>query len=203
LSWESIDLLQRARAQLRRNTPVSIELEAWNPAAVLLLLYHLAGTEHILLTVRSNDVEHHKGQISFPGGAVHAADADLEATALRETYEEVGLDPDNIEVLGRLDDMVTNSHFRVTPVVGVLHGGPHEFIPSPAEVAEVLEVPLRHLLKPQNCAVDRQEQPGETARHPTYEFQGHRIWGATARILADFLQLLDSGPRSGTGSDAP
>lgn len=192
-SWQDslqVDLIEVARRRLAAYHPVSMDLNGWTPAAVLLLLYHNAGAEHVLLTVRSETVEHHRGQISFPGGAVHAADADLEMTALRETYEEVGIDPEAVEILGRLDDMVTISHFRVTPVVGFLHGGPFEFVPSPFEVAEVLEVPLRHLLDPAHLLADRRERDGELIVAPAYDFRGYRVWGATARILASFLSLL-------------
>ena len=193
------DLIALARRRLAGYRPAELELNGWKPAAVLLLLYPLAGSEHIVLTVRSETVEDHKGQISFPGGAVHAADADLETTAIRETYEEVGIDPDAIEPIGRLDDMVTVSNFRVTPVVGVLHGGPHEFRPSPDEVAEVLEVPLRHLLDPANRVVEWRERRGELTQNPAYEFNGYRVWGATARMLSGFLELLSD---SGTTADA-
>jgi 8-oxo-dGTP pyrophosphatase MutT (NUDIX family) len=200
LEFESADLIEVARQCVQAHTPVSLEIETWTAAAVLLLLYRVAGSEHILFTVRSNEVEHHKGQISFPGGAVHEADRDLEMTALRETYEEVGLDPEHIEVVGRLDDIITNSPFRVTPVVAILHGGPYEFVPSPAEVGEILEVPLRHLLDPNNVLEDRRARDGEASGRRSYTFGGHHVWGATARILTDFLQMLPAGGGRGEGS---
>lgn len=193
---ENLDLIDLARWRLATYSPVALDLNGWKLAAVLLLLYPSAGSEHIVFTVRSHTVEDHKGQISFPGGAVHAADADLETTALRETYEEIGIDPAAIEPIGRLDDMVTVSNFRVTPVVGILHGGPHEFRPSPHEVAEVLEVPLRHLLDPANSILERRERRGEMVDNPAYDFHGYRIWGATARMLSSFLALL-SPPAAG------
>src|SRR5581483_4386924 len=96
----------------------------------------------------------HKGQISFPGGGRHGADEDLATTALRETWEEVGVHPDHVEIIGALDELMTISDFRVAPYVGVLKQTPYEFVPSPIEVAEVLEPPLRHLLDPANVVYE-------------------------------------------------
>jgi len=184
------DFVALSRDRLLNHRARGLDLNGWTPAAVLILLYPKAGSDHILFTVRSNRVEHHKGQISFPGGAVHAADADLAITALRETYEEVGVATDAVEVLGRLDDMVTISNFRVTPFVGVLHGGPQEFVPSPVEVAEVLEIPIAHLLDSANVVAERHERNGQMLQGIAYVYEGHRIWGATARMLTEYLDLL-------------
>ena len=187
------NLREIARARLATYEPAAMPLASWRPAAVLLLLYSVGGAEHMLFTLRTDTVEHHKGQISFPGGAVHEADADLETTALRETYEEVGVDPPAVEIIGRLDDMITSSDYRVTPFVGILHGGPYEFVPSPFEVAKILEVPLLHLLNPANFVEDRRERDGHFVVTPAYNFGEHRIWGATARMLSGFLELIGSG----------
>jgi 8-oxo-dGTP pyrophosphatase MutT (NUDIX family) len=127
--------IDRARELLATYEPRNLHAPDAMPAAVLLLLYHLEGEDRILLTVRTDRVEHHKGQISFPGGAVHDADADLSVTALRETWEEVGVRPEDVEIIGRLDGMVTTSNFLVAPYVGVLRSVPYEFIPSELEVA--------------------------------------------------------------------
>jgi ADP-ribose pyrophosphatase YjhB (NUDIX family) len=107
--------IDRARELLARYEPRDPFAPDANPAAVLLLLYHLHGEDRIVLTVRTDTVEHHKGQISFPGGAVHDEDGDLSVTALRETWEEVGVRPDAVEIIGRLDGMVTTSNFLVAP----------------------------------------------------------------------------------------
>src|SRR5713226_3771072 len=96
-----------ARTRLASRRPVELDLNGWTPAAVLVLVYPKAGVEHLLLTMRTEIVEHHKGQISLPGGGAHGEDLDLEAGALRETFEEVGILPEDVEVLGRLDDVVT------------------------------------------------------------------------------------------------
>jgi len=104
---ESHDYIQLSRERLVAYAPHRIELPTAMPAAVLVPLIHHAGADRVILTVRSHDVEHHKGQISFPGGAVHAADADLATTALRETWEENGVVPDDVEAIRPLDDIVT------------------------------------------------------------------------------------------------
>ena len=102
-------------------------------AAVLVPLLEKAGEWHVLVTQRTNEVQHHRGQISFPGGACDTDDASLQATALRETYEEIGVPPAAVEVLGLLDDMWTSSRFAITPVVGVIPY-PFAFRLNPAEV---------------------------------------------------------------------
>jgi 8-oxo-dGTP pyrophosphatase MutT (NUDIX family) len=179
-----------ARARLASREPVPLQLGDWMPAAVLILLYPKDGEDRVLLTVRTDLVEHHKGQISFPGGAADATDLNPEATALRETFEEVGIPPSDVEVLGRLDDVRTVSSYRVTPVVGALDEAPQGFTPSPFEVAEVLEIPITHLLNPANYIEERRERGGEIHIAPSYEYDGYRVWGVTARMLAGFLRLF-------------
>jgi 8-oxo-dGTP pyrophosphatase MutT (NUDIX family) len=179
-----------ARRRLTERVPSTLLLGDWTPAAVLILVYPRDGDERVLLTVRTELVEHHKGQISFPGGAADADDASPEVTALRETFEEVGIPPHEVEVLGRLDDVRTVSSYRVTPVVGALRYAPRGFTPSPYEVAEVLEVPITHLLDPAHFIEERRERNGDVHYAPSFEYDSYRIWGVTARILNDFLSLL-------------
>jgi 8-oxo-dGTP pyrophosphatase MutT (NUDIX family) len=188
----SEDYIGRARRVLATYQPRGVHAPETRDAAVLVLLYHNAGREHVLLTVRTDTVEHHKGQISFPGGARHGADEDMATTALRETWEEVGVRPEHVEIIGRLDELVTISNFRVTPFVGVLSHAPYEFVPQVDEVALVLEVPVRHLLDPANQVRESRALPdGRVVALPAYVYEGHRIWGATARMLEGFLTLLD------------
>jgi 8-oxo-dGTP pyrophosphatase MutT (NUDIX family) len=187
------DLIALARRCLDGYASAGIALGEWKPAAVLVPLYGRAGHERVLFTVRSNLVEHHKGQISFPGGAFSDEDPDLAMTALRETEEEVGLDRSRVEIVGRLDDIVTVSNFRVSPFVGVLRDETPTFYPSPLEVAEILDVPLRHLLDRANLTLEETSTGGEA--RPAYRFGQYLIYGATARILAGFLALLsESSP---------
>jgi 8-oxo-dGTP pyrophosphatase MutT (NUDIX family) len=179
-----------ARELLRDYRPRDTHAPAARRAAVLTLLYHDQGSDRVLLTKRTDTVEHHKGQICFPGGGVHDADADLTVTALRETWEEVGIRPEHVEVIGRLDDIVTVSNFLVTPFVGVLHHTPYEYVPSAHEVAEVLEPPIADLLDDATLVLEQREYEGVTRMAPAYIWNGHRIWGATARMLQELLDLL-------------
>ena len=189
------DYIERARRLLADYEPRALDLPPTaREAAVLLLLYGHEGEEGVVLTVRTDTVEHHKSQISFPGGGHDPEDVDLTATALREAWEEVGVHPDDVEIIGRLDDAFTVSNFRVAPFVGVLRRWPYAYAPSPIEVAEVLEVPLRHLLDPATRVEEmRRLEDGRTYVGPAYYYHHHRIWGATARMLEEFLDLLQGG----------
>ena len=170
-------------------------------AAVLIPLYEREGQYHVLFTLRTEHVEHHKGQISFPGGAADPEDPDLEFTALRETFEEIGVRPDDVEVLGRLDDIVTITNFLVTPYVGVLRGPvPYPFRHNEHEVAELLEVPLSHLMEEANVVQETREIGGRPTPTYSYRFGEHVIWGATARILRGFLDLLAPALRPPAGA---
>jgi 8-oxo-dGTP pyrophosphatase MutT (NUDIX family) len=158
-------------------------------AAVLVPLYVADGQLWLILQRRSAGLSLHAGQLAFPGGMREEADADEVATALREAREELGIDPASVIVLGRLDDAVTSTGYVVTPVVGAL---PHplELTLRPEEVAEVVAVPAAELLRPGAVAEQEVVLGSERVRSPVYHCGGHRIWGATARILADLLGRL-------------
>lgn len=159
-------------------------------AAVLLPLCQERGETRVLFTRRTDTVEHHKGQISLPGGREDAGDSGLLATALRETEEELGIPPDRIEILGALDDAYTVvSGFVITPYVGVL---PHP-IPlriSPHEIAEVLTVPLSTFRDPSRVRVEEREREGERIQVYFYHHGRHEIWGATGRIMKNFIDVV-------------
>ena len=160
-------------------------------AAVLIPLYGPGPDFRVLYTVRTQEVEHHKGEISFPGGGVEPADESLEQTALRETHEEVGIAPADVTLLGRLDDVITISDFLVTPVVGRVEVYPYTFAPARLEVAEVLEVPLSHLRDPANRAAHPNPPKGRSrAKFPAYRFGEHLIFGATALMTTRLLRAL-------------
>jgi len=161
-------------------------------SAVLVPLYAVDGRYHVLFTKRSEHVEYHKAQISFPGGAEDPGDADLLFTALRETHEEIGVHPDHIEVIGQLDDFVTITNFRVRPYVGLITRSPYEFAFDEREVAELLSVPVAHLSDPANCIdeVRHLEGRGEVLMR-SYAWGEHVIWGATAMMLRHFLELVE------------
>jgi 8-oxo-dGTP pyrophosphatase MutT (NUDIX family) len=158
-------------------------------AAVLVPLVFFQNEWHVLYTRRTDRVESHKGQVSFPGGACDEGETTPEETALREADEEIGIDPKDVKVIGRLSRMVTISKFKVTPVVGVIPF-PYAFKTSGAEVARVFTMPLLWLANRNNYWEFSMPGSGRTliAYHP---YDGELLWGATARMTINFLSLLD------------
>lgn len=165
------------------------------PAAVMVLLYPKDGDYCVLLNKRSQDVEHHKGEISFPGGATDPEDRDSLDTALRETEEEMGIHRDDINVLGEMDEVATRSRFRVNVFAGVI-SPPYDFRPSADEIAEIVEFPVSALKDPASVRVETHWQDGASSTVYSYAYDKHLVFGATARILQQFLQLLENGLES-------
>lgn len=159
------------------------------PAAVLVGLIARERGWHLLLTRRTDHLHHHPGQISFPGGRHEDDDADLIATALRETEEEVGIPAGQVDVLGCLPRFATPSGFCITPVVALL---PAQICcrPDPFEVAEVFELPLDWVCDGRNFQQHRIHLAGSLRQIPALPFQGRFIWGATAGILAMLAEFL-------------
>ncbi len=187
----SDEILERVQQVLADYTPRRIDQPAAAPAAVLILVCDRDGEPHIIFTERTNHVEHHKGQISFPGGACDDADDCAETTALRETFEEIGVHPEHVRIVGQLDDMVTVSNFRVTPFVGLLSTqSDYPFVLNDHEVSQVVQVPLMFLLDEQNMELEVRQHQGREVLVPAFSYDGHRIWGATARMLHQFIELL-------------
>lgn len=158
-------------------------------AAVLLALVHSHGEAALLLTERSDAVERHKGQISLPGGAVEPGESPLDA-ALRETCEEIGVRAEDVTVLGALDDEETVvSGFLLTPFVGSIPY-PYPLRASPAEVQRVLEVPVRTLLDPRNVRAEEWTHDGERRTVLFFTAGKDVVWGATARVIMQFLRVV-------------
>jgi len=162
-------------------------------AAVLILLIDYGPTQPcgVLLTQRTDHLSHHPGQISFPGGRCEDSDENHRHTALRETEEEVGLDPKAIEFLGALTPYLTRTGFRIHPMVGVLKA-PYQPTVDPHEVAEVFEVPLAFLLNGDNHRKDTRIFEGKTRYFWAMPYENHYIWGATAGIIRDFYECMTS-----------
>src|SRR3954471_12493567 len=155
-------------------------------AAVLVPLYLDTGDLHAVFTKRRTDLRRHAGEISFPGGRQDHPDEDLRRTALRESEEEIGLDPEEVELIGALPPTGTFvTSYKVHPFVGLIDGR-LELEPNPDEVAEVLRFGLAELRD--GYAMKRLVRRGVPIRTPTYTVGRHLIWGATARILGDFLE---------------
>ena len=159
-------------------------------AGVLLLLYPVRGPLHLVLTLRTSDLDHHAGQVALPGGGWEEGDGTLRETALREAGEELGIATDGLELLGPLTPLyVPPSHNLVHPFVTYTPQRP-AFRPDPREVAELLEIPLSLFLDP---AIRHEEEwviGGTPVCIPFYAVGGHEVWGATAIVLAEFVALL-------------
>jgi 8-oxo-dGTP pyrophosphatase MutT (NUDIX family) len=157
-------------------------------AAVLMPFFKLKNEPYLLLTLRTHEVETHKGQISFPGG-MREGEEDLWTTALRETYEEVGIESSKIKPLGKFHDYISITSYRVSPFAGYIET-PFQTVPQAREVAEILYVPIKIFLDPKLLRIEKTDKyPGET--HVCfYTFGAHQIWGLTARIIRDFFDML-------------
>lgn len=165
------------------------------PAAALVLLYPLDDAPHVLLTVRAGRLGKHAGQVSFPGGLIDAGESVRDA-ALREAFEEVGLDPAAVRVAGALSPLyITVSNFAIHPVAGVAASTPR-LRPSTAEVARLLPAPLAALADPANLRRGTRWRDDLPCDVPYFEVRNERVWGATAMVLAELLTLLDLAPRN-------
>lgn len=158
-------------------------------SAVVLPLFLKNDEWHILFIKRTDTVEHHKGQVSFPGGRREPEDRTLKNTALREFYEEIGIPPENIEVLGKLDDGTTlSSNYIVSPYV-VLIPYPYEFKPDAREIAYIFDVPVSKLLSAGSFKMEERYLEGRQVKSYFFDAGHEIIWGATARILRQFLEI--------------
>jgi 8-oxo-dGTP pyrophosphatase MutT (NUDIX family) len=172
------------------NSSLATELKC---AAVLLPLFRKGQEWHLIFTRRTDAVEDHKGQVSFPGGGCDEHETTPAQTALREAQEEIGLLPQDVHILGKLKDVVTISHFRVTPVIGVIPW-PYTFHLSLNEVSRVFSMPLTWLAQPENWDEFNFTPEGSPRSFPviTYHtYDGEVLWGASARITHNFLEVLN------------
>ncbi len=181
-------LAEKISSVLVARTPEVVSGNNLKPAAVLIPIQERADGDYIVLTKRGDNMPTHKGQIAFPGGRVHAGDADLVATALRESHEEIGVVPDHVRVLGRLDEFTAGYGIVVTPVVGVIPPQ-YDFRLDLTETSAIASVPIQSLMEPGTYVKNAHLSPGG---HPSYHFyvnNGWDVWGVTARILVQFLEL--------------
>ena len=160
--------------------------------AVLLLLYPIAGELHVPLTVRTGSLRHHSGEVSLPGGSFDAADGTLDRTALREAWEELGITAESVEIVTDLTPVwISVSNFLITPYVGFIAEQP-VLKPAPPEVAEVIEVPISLLVKPEIVHSEIRNLRGDSLRIPYFAIGSYKVWGATGLILAELAGRLQS-----------
>jgi 8-oxo-dGTP pyrophosphatase MutT (NUDIX family) len=162
--------------------------------AALLLVYPIDGNPHVLLTVRGSKLRKHSSQVSFPGGAVDPAES-FASAALREASEEVGVAPASVRILGQLTPLhIPVSGYRLHPIVGILDAR-QDFVAAESEVERILEVPIDDLRDPAVVKWERQRREAAGKAYdidiPYFTVEGHKVWGATAMALSEFLALLD------------
>ena len=180
-----------ALAHATLNTPPQQHPEGLTQAAVLIPFLWIDLAWHILFTRRTDHLETHKGQVAFPGGSVDPEDAELKATALREAFEETGIQPSSVRVLGQMAEMVTITRFLVTPVVGVV-SWPQPLKLAEAEVSRAFTIPLAWLADPQHVEVKPYLRPNGHIEQVVFfnPYDGETVWGVTGRIMYDLIQLL-------------
>ena len=187
----SSKVFQALRLSLSARDKTTVPADGLRPAAVLILLYDKSGEPHILLNKRSQQVEHHKGEISFPGGGRDPEDVDFLDTALRETHEEMGVEPRDVTIIGELDDVVTRTDFCVRVYVGTIPY-PYPFRPSAREIAEVLEVPMSSLLDRANWREEARLTDGALHRSYSYAYKEHLVYGATAMMVSQLVEVYSN-----------
>jgi 8-oxo-dGTP pyrophosphatase MutT (NUDIX family) len=204
---QQIEIIQQALADTRSVSPADLliphdgtgdPMRQMQPepgttpreAAALLLFYPYAGELWFPLTVRTNHLPQHRGEVSLPGGATDPEDDGPTATALREAYEELGIERTSVEVWGPLAPIyIPPSNFRLTPVVGFMPVPPH-YQPCPDEIAAVFTVPLRQVLDPATVVVEIWTLRGEQVHVPFFALEGYKVWGATALVLSELTARL-------------
>ncbi|MHB8483644.1 MAG: NUDIX hydrolase [Nitrospiria bacterium] len=181
------EVIQKRLKNYRKKTELFPHLIS---ASVLLPLYEKEAELFLLFTRRTERVEHHKGQISFPGGMRDPEDQDSASTAIRETWEEVGINPASIEIVGELDDHVTVSGFNISPFVGKV-SYPFSLKICEEELSEVFSVPLSFFLDRSNCRKEfLLDEDGYKREFYVFQYRQYRIWGATASITQNFIQII-------------
>lgn len=186
---EMDDTVKRLKAVLAARDRWQIADETLTSAAVLIPIFIHEDRHHLLFTRRTNTLRDHKGQISFPGGRCEPDDDSPLETALRESREEIGLDPEVVEIIGPIDDRPTmHTNYLITPYAGLIPW-PVDLKIDPVEVAEIITVPIPVLLG--KDAVKQEDDPlnDGTSEGFFYYHDGHIIWGATARVLRQFLEI--------------
>jgi 8-oxo-dGTP pyrophosphatase MutT (NUDIX family) len=184
-----MEIKDRIRNRLSNLKPRRLTAGYTREAAVLMPIFERGKEYHFLLTRRTEEVQTHKGQISFPGGMREGRE-DLFKTALRETHEEVGIEEGMVEYLGRFHDYISITRYRVTPFAGFIRE-PFVTMPQAREVAEILHVPFGIFLDPSRFRIEKHTRHNRETDVYFYSHGKHEIWGLTALIIKDFFDTLN------------
>ncbi len=181
-----LGMIDDIHQRLTLHTPRRLVIDA--PEAAVLIAITRSATPEILFTRRSLQLSSHKGEVAFPGGKRDLADQDLLHTALRESYEEIGLAAERVEILGSVGDVVSRFGIKVTPFVGVIHDSEQLTI-NPAELDRIFRVPVSYFLETKPQKIDTLRYRGEEFYVPAWQYGEYSIWGLTALMLAEFLNV--------------
>ena len=190
------NLIEYLRTRLSEGSQSSAPEWRARPAAVLIPIYWYAGDWNLLYTRRTESVESHRGQVSFPGGAIEPEDKTAADAALREAGEEIGIHAADVDVIGHLDNFLTITQFDIKPFVGTI-SWPYPLQINHEEVSNAFSVPLSWLSNPANIDVKNRKIQSSGIEIPVYffrPFEGEVIWGATARITINLLEILGLSP---------
>ncbi|SDS84312.1 NUDIX domain-containing protein [Halopseudomonas xinjiangensis] len=181
-------MLDQMRTRVLEHKPREIEAAGLPEAGVLIPVTCVHDEPEIILTLRSRRLSTHSGEVSFPGGRRDPGDVDLRYTALRETHEEIGLPPDAVDVVGPMDSLVSRFGIKVTPYVGIVPDV-FDLKPNPSEIEEVFRVPVRYFLGDPREMTHRIDYQGRSWYVPSYRFEGFKIWGLTALMLTELMNV--------------
>ena len=184
-------MIEHIRAGLADHKPARLAAEHYERMRAAVLVPLIPGEEpRLILTARSGALETHGGEVAFPGGRQDDTDIDDTMTALRETHEEIGVSPDDVEVLGFLRPFVSKYGLLVTPVVGIVRPDV-VYDPNPGEIASIFEVPLTYFDHASPLRHDDITRHGESNLVPAWDFEGYEIWGLTSLIIDEFLRVIN------------
>ena len=169
---------------------INLDSNSYKIAAVLFPLIEKNNELKVILTTRSKDLPSHPGQVCFPGGKLEKADKNIIECAKRESFEEVGIKSDQINLLGQLDDCITGTNFKVTPVIGLIDSN---YIPvlQENEVADIFEVPLDYFIEKNNQKIEYENYKNKSYSYYQYNWKNKKIWGSTARIIVNFCEIMN------------
>ena len=169
---------------------INLDSNSYKIAAVLFPLIEKNNELKVILTTRSKDLPSHPGQVCFPGGKLEKADKNIIECAKRESFEEVGIKSDQINLLGQLDDCITGTNFKVTPVIGLIDSN---YIPvlQEKEVADIFEVPLDYFIEKNNQKIEYANYKDKSYSYYQYNWENKKIWGSTARIIVNFCEIMN------------